>query len=107
MQAVLISSDHHVFPVWAPSWLRAQVESPDCSCGTHLQLRKLAKWLVIYFAEHEGEAERWLHHAAQRCARDVPNGEVARLLAWAEARFAQRQWPLSPSFSQKMMTPLA
>ena len=87
MQAVLISADHHVFPVWAPSWLRAQVESPDCSCGTHLQLRKLAKWLVIYFAEHEGEAERWLYSAAQRCARDVPNGEVARLLAWAEARF--------------------
>jgi hypothetical protein len=87
MQAVLISADHHVFPVWAPSWLRAQVESPDCSGGTHLQLRRLAKWLVIYFAAHEGEAERWLHSAAERCARDVPRGEVARLLAWAEARF--------------------
>jgi hypothetical protein len=87
---VLISADHHVFPIWAPEWLRAQVEAPNCSCGTHQQLRKLAKWLVIYFAEHEGEADRWLHHAAQRCARDVPNGEVARLLAWAEALFAQR-----------------
>ena len=99
MQAVLISDDHHVFPVWAPSWLRAQVESPDCSCGTHLQLRKLAKWLVIYFAEHDGEAARWLHSASLRCARDVPAGEVARLLAWAEARFSNGR--ISPSSFQK------
>ena len=97
---MLISADHQVFPVWVPSWLRAQVESPDCSCGTHPQLRKLAKWLVIYFAEHEGEAGRWLHDAAQRCARDVPNGEVARLLAWAEARFGNGN-TTSPSFFQK------
>ena len=95
---MLISADHHVFPVWAPNWLRTQVESPDCSCGTHLQLRKLAKWLVIYFAEHEGEADRWLYSAAQRCARDVPNGEVARLLAWAEARFGNGNGNSFPPF---------
>ena len=62
---MLISCDDHVWPLWAPDWLRAQVESPDCSGGTHPRLRDLAKWLTIYFAEHEGEAERWLYHAAQ------------------------------------------
>jgi hypothetical protein len=83
----LISWDAHVWPVWAPDWLRAQVESPDCSGGTHPRLRWLAKWLVIFFAEHEGEAERWLYHAAGCCDRDVDDGELLRLLAWAEARF--------------------
>ena len=84
---MLISCDDHVWPLWAPDWLRAQVESPDCSGGTHPRLRDLAKWLTIYFEEHEGEAERWLYHAAQCCDRDVDDAELDRLLAWAEARF--------------------
>ena len=84
---MLISCDDHVWPLWAPDWLRAQVESPDCSGGTHPRLRDLAKWLTIYFAEHDGEAERWLYHAAYRCDRDVDDAELDRLLAWAEARF--------------------
>jgi hypothetical protein len=50
-------------------------------------LRQLAKWLVIYFDEHEGEAERWLKHAAQHCDRDVDDGEIDRLLIWAEGLF--------------------
>jgi hypothetical protein len=50
-------------------------------------LRQLAKWLVIYFHEHEGEAERWLKHAAQHCDRDVDDGEIDRLLIWAEGLF--------------------
>jgi hypothetical protein len=45
----------------------------------------LAKWLTIYFAEHEGGAERWLSYAAQHCDRSVPEGELTRLLVWAEA----------------------
>jgi hypothetical protein len=40
--------------------------------------------LVIYFADHPGEAERWLRHASQHCDRDVPGGEINRLLIWAE-----------------------
>jgi hypothetical protein len=84
---MLISCDDHVWPLWAPDWLRAQVESPDCSGGTHPRLRDLAKWLTIYFAEHDGEAERWLYHAACRCDRDVDDAELDRLQAWAEARF--------------------
>src|SRR5215831_17438513 len=86
---MLVSADNHVFPAWAPDWLRDQVASPDCSSGTHPCLRMLAKWLVIYFAEHEGEAERWLRHAAAYCDRDVPDDEVDRLLIWAEGIFGQ------------------
>jgi len=86
---MLISSDNHVWPVWAPDWLRAQVESPDCSNGTHPRLRQLAKWLTICFAEHPREAARWLRHAAAMCARDVPEGEIDRLLIWAQALFGQ------------------
>jgi hypothetical protein len=85
---VLISADNHVFPCWAPDWLREQVECPDCSNGTHPRLRMLAKWLTIYFAEHEGAAARWLSYAAERCERSVPPGEVDRLLLWAYARFS-------------------
>jgi hypothetical protein len=84
---MLISSDNHVWPPWAPDWLRDQVESPDCSRGTHTRLRHLAKWLTIFFAEHPEAPARWLYHAAQRCARDVDKAEVDRLLCWAEARF--------------------
>ncbi len=86
---MIISADNHVFPAWAPDWLRDQVESPDCSDGTHPALRQLAKWLVIYFAEHEGAAERWLKYAAERCDRDVDDGEINRLLVWAEALFGE------------------
>jgi hypothetical protein len=50
-------------------------------------LRTLAKWLVIYFAEHEGQAERWLAHAAALCDRDVDKGEIDRLLVWAQGLF--------------------
>jgi hypothetical protein len=82
---VLISDDKHVWPLWAPDWLKAEVEAPDCSEGTHMVLRRLAKWLTVYFAAHEGAAERWLSHAAQHCDRDVEPGEVARLLSWADA----------------------
>ena len=88
---MLFSADNHVFPCWAPEWLRGAVESPDCSSGTHPCLRRLAKWLTIYFAEHDGEAERWLRHAALRCARDVDEGEVDRLLVWAEGRFGHAE----------------
>jgi hypothetical protein len=84
---MLISCDNHAWPPWAPSWLRDQVETPDCSGGTHPRLRDLAKWLTVYFAEHEGEAERWLYHAACHCDRDVDDDELDRLLSWAEARF--------------------
>ena len=84
---MMISYDDHVWPLWAPEWLRAQVESPNCSAGTHPRLRWLAKWLVIFFAEHEGQAARWLFHAACRCDRGVDEGELNRLLAWAGARF--------------------
>jgi hypothetical protein len=84
---MLISSDNHVWPIWAPDWLRAQVTEPNCSNGTHPRLLELAKWLTIYFREHEDEAARWLYHAAQRCARDVDDGEVRRLLIWAEGLF--------------------
>ena len=84
---MITSADNHVFPVWAPRWLRDQVESPDCSEGTHPRLRWLAKWLTIYFTEHPGEANRWLSHAAALCDRDVPSGEVDRLLIWAEGLF--------------------
>ena len=84
---MLISQDNHVWPAWAPAWLGAQVESPDCAEGTHPTLRRLAKWLVIYFAECDGQAERWLYHAAQHCDREVDDGELDRLLCWAEASF--------------------
>jgi hypothetical protein len=86
---MLISSDNHVFPLWAPNWLRHQIESPDCSNGTHSCLRQLAKWLVIYFADHEGVAARWLKHAAALCDREVPDGEIDRLLIWAEGLFGE------------------
>jgi hypothetical protein len=86
---MLISADNHVFPSWAPAWLAEQVESPDCSDGTHPRLRVLAKWLTIYFAEHEGAAERWLSYAAARCDRQVPSGEIDRLLIWAQGLFGQ------------------
>jgi len=86
---MLISADHHVFPLWAPDWLRAQVAAPDCSNGTHPCLRQLAKWLTIYFAEHPDGAERWLKHAAALCDRDVSDGEIDRLLIWAEGLFGK------------------
>src|SRR5215475_13401486 len=86
---MLISADNHVWPSWAPDWLRHQVKSPDCSNGTHPCLRQLAKWLTIYFAEHPGVAERWLKHAAVLCDRDVSDGEIDRLLIWAEGLFAK------------------
>jgi hypothetical protein len=84
---MLISEDNHVWPEWAPGWLQAQVESPDCTAGTHPTLRSLAKWLTIYFAEHQGAAKRWLKHAAERCDRDYDEAEVDRLLTWAESLF--------------------
>jgi hypothetical protein len=88
---MLIAADNHVWPVWAPTWLRDQVASPDCSGpgGTHGRLRQLAKWLTIYFSEHEGATARWLYHAAQYCDRDVPSDELDRLLIWAENLFGQ------------------
>jgi hypothetical protein len=86
---VIISADNQVFPGWAPNWLRDQVESPDCSDGTHPRLRWLAKWLVVYFREHEGAAERWLRHAAAMCDREVSEGEIDRLLIWAEGLFGK------------------
>jgi hypothetical protein len=85
----LISRDNHQWPAWAPDWLRQQVENPDCSEGTHPRLRYVAKWLTIYFAQHPGEAHRWLSHAAQSCDRGVSSGEVDRLLIWAEGLFAE------------------
>jgi hypothetical protein len=83
---MLLSADNHQFPSWAPDWLRAQIESPDCSQGTHPCLRQLAKWLGIYFCERE-HVERWLKHAAALCDRDVPDDEIKRLITWAEALF--------------------
>ena len=102
-EPMLISCDNHVWPPWAPDWLRDQVESPDCSDGTHVRLRMLAKWLTIIFAEHEGEAGRWLCHAAERCDRDVDDSEVDRLLAWAEARFGDVRTDVR-TFSTKKTT---
>jgi hypothetical protein len=89
MSNILLSADNHEWPVWAPGWLRDQVASPDCSGGTHPALRQLAKWLTIYFAQHPGEAHRWLSHAAQSCDRDVPQDEVDRLLIWAQSLFGE------------------
>jgi hypothetical protein len=86
----MISADNHVWPGWAPDWLREQVRSPDCSNGTHPRLRYLAKWLTIYFAEHPGSAQRWLAHAAANCDREVPPGEIDRLLCWAASLFGQQ-----------------
>jgi hypothetical protein len=88
---MMIAQDNHVWPGWAPDWLREQVVAPDCSGGTHPALRRLAKWLTIYFAEHEGGARRWLSYAAQRCDREVPQGEVDRLLIWAEGLFGKAE----------------
>jgi len=95
---MLISPDNHVFPIWAPDWLRDQVASPDCSIGTHPRLRQLAKWLTIYFKEQPGGAKRWLSYASERCARDVNEGEIDRLLTWAEGIFGSR------GFSEKHET---
>jgi hypothetical protein len=89
MSDTLLSADNHEWPVWAPDWLKQQVIAPDCSQGTHPALRHLAKWLTIYFAQHEGEAHRWLSHAAQSCDLDVPQDEADRLLAWAEGLFGE------------------
>jgi hypothetical protein len=86
---MLISDDNHAFPIWAPDWLRAQVESPDCSQGTHPCLRQLAKWLTIYFPEQPGGAERWPRHAAALCDRSVSDGGIDRLLGWAECMLGQ------------------
>jgi hypothetical protein len=86
---MIISADLHVLPYWVPPWLREQVENPDCSEGTHPRLRWLAKWLTVYFSEQPGEAERWLRHAAQYCDRNVPEGELTRLLIWARGRFGE------------------
>lgn len=91
--SILISNDSHQWPLWAPGWLRQQVENPDCVDGTHPCLRQLAKWLTIYFAEHESGARRWLRYAADRCDRDVPDGEVDRLLVWAEGLFGNGHTP--------------
>ena len=88
---MLISADNHVWPLWAPDWLKVQVMAPDCLNGTHPALRQLTKWLVIYFAEHPGGAERWLRHAARYCDRDVDDGEIDRLLIWAEGLFG-KEW---------------
>jgi hypothetical protein len=85
----LISADNYAWPPWAPDWLRERVASPDSSGGTHPCLRQLAKWLVIYFAECEGSAQRWLKHAAVLCDREVPEDEIERLLIWAEGLFGQ------------------
>jgi hypothetical protein len=87
---MLISADNHAFPGWAPNWLRQQVESPDCSQGTHPRLRQLAKWLTIYFADDPQNAQRWLYHAARACDRDVPDSEVDRLLIWAAGLFGKQ-----------------
>jgi hypothetical protein len=84
-----LSRDADQWPLCAPRWLRDQVMAPDCSQGTHPRLRWLAQWLTIYFAQHPGEAHRWLSHAAQSCDRDVSSGEVDRLLIWAEGLFAE------------------
>src|SRR6516164_10383826 len=98
IREALISYDNYVFPSWAPDWLRTQIESPDCSQGTHPCLRQLARWLVIYFCERE-HAERWLKHAAALCDRDVPDDEIDRLLTWAENAFEQGQRASSQSTS--------
>ena len=96
---MLISTDNHVWPGWAPDWLGERVASPDCSGGTHPCLRELAKWLVIYFAEHEGAAQRWLKYAAALCDRDVSDGEIDRLLVWAEGLFGKHGRALGTSHS--------
>jgi hypothetical protein len=98
---MMIAQDNHVWPGWAPDWLREQVAAPDCSGGTHPALRRLAKWLTIYFAEHEGGARRWLSYAAQRCDRDLDDGEVDRLLLWAEGLFGSTETVKTPNGHSK------
>ena len=88
IREALISYDNYVFPSWAPDWLRTQIESPDCSQGTHPCLRQLARWLTFYFGDQEN-TKRWLCYAAERCDRDVPTDEIDRLLAWAASVFGQ------------------
>jgi hypothetical protein len=87
--STLFSDDGYRWPGWAPNWLRRKVEAPDCANGTHPRLRDVAKWLTIYFAEDTEGAERWLKHAAALCDRDVPQGEIERLLAWAKSLFGR------------------
>jgi hypothetical protein len=84
---MLVSADNYGWPPWQPDWLRKLVAAPDCSLlnGTHPTLRKLAKWLTVYFADDEESVRRWLLHAAQLCDRDVDEAEVDRLIIWAAA----------------------
>jgi hypothetical protein len=86
-----ILKGEHLWPQWAPSWLQALVESPDCSSGTHPTMRHIAKWLVIYMPPSEcpGLAFYWLRQAANRCDRVPDDSELNRLLSWAVARFSE------------------
>ena len=89
---MMVSADNYGWPPWQPDWLRDSVAAPDCSThGTHPTLRRLAKWLTVYFADDPASAQRWLHHAAQSCDREVTNHEVDRLLIWAAGLFGQAE----------------
>jgi hypothetical protein len=81
-------SDATTFPAWCPAWLKKLVDEPNCSCGTHPELRRIAKWLVIYMPpdECEGLAFKWLRVAADKCDRVSDDAELHRLLTWACAK---------------------
>jgi hypothetical protein len=76
------------FPAWCPRWLAKLVAEPNCTCGTHPTLRRIAKWLVIYMPpdECEGLAFKWLRFAADQCDRVPDDAELNRLLIWASGR---------------------
>jgi hypothetical protein len=78
------------FPAWAPAWLAKLVAEPNCTCGTHLVLRRIAKWLVFYMppAECPSLAFYWLRYAANQCDRVPGDAELKRLIAWAENKEA-------------------
>jgi hypothetical protein len=73
------------FPRWTPEWLKKLVYEPNCTYGTHPELRRLAKWLAFYVppAECPGLALYWLRFAADRCDRVPDDAELNRLLSWA------------------------
>ena len=59
------------FPGGWPAWLKKLVTEPNCTSGTHPELRRIAYWLCGYHppSQHPGVAFQWLKFAAERCDR--------------------------------------
>jgi hypothetical protein len=88
-----MNDDLITFPAWVPDWLKKLVDEPNCTCGTHPALRRLAKWLVVYMPLDECPdlAFYWLRVAADKCDRVPDDAELARLLSWACARTGNQE----------------